>query len=214
MKTIKEKARIAWEKDLEIIVYAFGSSEYKGFLESPPSNSVKIHGGRIGFCDINDIRFVGEAGEEDAVLGAMPYDFIRERLDDMSESFGSLKYVELEYAKNAVSEAEEKSRNAEPEPPADDIAFERWEWFDGKPGKMAGLYCKKSDGNDKLLATHEYATPEQKAVMAAAPEVADLARKVCDFGIPAEYAALAAAVCELSEVLRKHDLLLSQNRKT
>lgn len=108
---------------------------------------------------------------EEAALTSMPYDFVRERLDDMSESFGNVKYVKLEYAKNAVSEAEEKSRNAEPDPPAEDIASECWEWEEF--ATHSELYQIGVERDECGIATLHMATDAQKALMAAAPELAD-----------------------------------------
>lgn len=80
--TIKEKARVAWEKDLEVLVVNESDEQRRGYIDSFSASELHIAytmsdgGSSIEYVAITDIRFVGEVEEgqgEAVAIGQFAY---------------------------------------------------------------------------------------------------------------------------------------------
>jgi hypothetical protein len=159
--TIKEKARIAWEKDLLVRVYEDQSYHNGRILWLAPEG---IHFERDDipwrYDTITDIRFVDEQGEEEAAI----------------ESFTSRHYEELkERAAKLEAENAELKRTltepvpANPEPEQHDIVKERWDWTQFRIVRI-------EPRDHAPLLERRNATDAHMQLAAAAPELADMMR--------------------------------------
>lgn len=81
------------------------------------------------------------------------------------------KFFETYKAYNGFVEVEKE--------PEGDVAKERWEWFSGI-GKDHGLY---NLGDGHHILNNAYATPEQRNIAAAAPELLEALESYGDHGV-------------------------------
>lgn len=182
--TIKEKARVAWEQDLEVVVEAGHGHTVQGRIDEFSGYEIHItsplgHGSRVGFSHITDIRFVGEPCDEAVEFDSTP------ATDTERQLVANARTIECQsdaIRKLTAENAELKRSLGEPEQadPVHDIASERWH-------KGKDLTARHDDRPlFTVLNTSEYElayaieNEEHADLMTAAPELADKMRKLLD----------------------------------
>lgn len=198
--TIKEKARVAWERDLEVEITAHGH-KYRGRIECYHGDGLTLRivvpRERFSYDDITDIRFVDEpCNDVQATLYVLLYlkDLRTKReWSEESQKWFDNTIAEMERKLTAECASEEEAlrqiierqkgmmdllyaENAElkrslGEPEqANPVDIASQRWAYNK------CYSEITDRNGRGLVERRDATHEQIELMAAAPELADMLR--------------------------------------
>ena len=185
MLTIKEKARMAFERDWKVVVTEKGNITYQGHIDSydsvsngqihivfpDPDRPKMMEIRSVRYLDITEIRLPDEEPGRDR---SYPH------CDNLEckERQGSSVYCNDEICVtrrifvNYEESIKEDPKPSQPEPPVHDIASERLKvHFDGPNTVIV-------DGNGLRVAKRLNASVELVALMAAAPELVDYARSL------------------------------------
>jgi len=164
--TIKEKARIAFEKELLVSIKC-GTLEFGGRVDSYDCFGLKVRGctgvsgPKIFYRDISDLRFLDETEEEEiaqcGVYRCSNYNECFYRLDLTCELYEPMKEEDL------VESV--------------DISKQRWE-FDPESCSINQVV----GGVSRVLCKADWTggTYQQMVVMAAAPEMLDVLEDICE----------------------------------
>lgn len=182
--TIKEKARIAFERDLEVIVIEKGCISHEGHIVAYHTGSagVEIHypsddvgetyeEKRIWYKDITEIRFVGE--------GVDPFGGQCHVVYGCNERQGAGRWCSNEACQHRMiwkNIAERTAATEKPEPSDEDIA--KPQWMSVKHRRDDGDYELVISDGIMIKARQAQATPAEMDLMAAAPGLADALRMV------------------------------------